>query len=127
MDSLARKFNRKQDKKDYKTLYETELNNRKLFEQRYREIHEQYVKLQKESGIAELRKDNLALQKENEFLKENAKNLFENENKKLKEENARLRIELDDLRGFKQQDEQCIIALKKERRKGVEMEDICNG
>lgn len=113
-------------KKNYKTLYETEVENRKLYETRYRELHREYVKLQKESGIAELRKDNLALQKENEFLKENAKNLFRDENKKLKEENARLRIELDDLKGFKQQDEQCIIALKKERRKGAEMEDICN-
>lgn len=127
MGSLARKFDRKQDKKNYKTLYETELNNRKLFEQRYKEIHDQYVELQKGSGIAELRKENAKLVVENDFLKANAKAMYKEENKKLKEEIAKLKIELEDLKGFKQQDEQCIKALKEERRKEAEMEDMFNG
>lgn len=127
MGSLARKFNRKQKKVDYKTLYETELNNRKLFEQRYKEIHDQYVELQKGSGIAELRKENAKLVVENDFLKANAEALYKEENKKLKEEIAKLKIELEDLKGFKQQDEQCIKVLKEERRKEAEMEDMFNG
>ena len=127
MSSLGRKIGRKQDKKNYKTLYETELSNRKLFEQRYKEIHDQYVELQKGSGIAELRKENAKLVVENDFLKANAEALYKEENKKLKEENAKLKIELEDLKGFKQQDEQCIKALKEERRKEAEMEDMFNG
>lgn len=127
MGSLARKFNRKQNKVDYKTLYETELNNRKLFEQRYKEIHDKYVELQRGSGIAELRKENAKLVVENDFLKANAEALYKEENKKLKEEIAKLKIELEDLKGFKQQDEQCIKALKEERRKEAEMEDMFNG
>lgn len=111
MGSLTRKFERKKNK-DYKTLYETELNNRKLYEQRYKDIHDQYIELQIGSGLANLRKENMQLVNENQILKE---------------EVARLKIELDDLKGFKEQDEQCIKALKEERRKEAEMEDMFNG
>ena len=41
---------------DYKTLYETELNNRKMYEDRYRHIEKEYQQLQKDKGIGELRK-----------------------------------------------------------------------
>lgn len=43
------------EKKDYKTLYETELSNRKKYEERYKQIQKDYENLQKESGIADLR------------------------------------------------------------------------
>ena len=45
----------RKEKKDYKTLYETELNNRKLIELRYKELKKENIELQKETGLAELR------------------------------------------------------------------------
>lgn len=126
MGSLSKRNNKKQDEKDYKTLYETELNNRKLYEQRYKEIHEKYVELQNSSGIAELRKENLKLTVENDFLKDNAEKLYQDKIKQLKEENARLKIELEDLKGFKEQDEQYIKALKEKIKRNEEMEGISN-
>lgn len=126
MSSLTRKKDKKQEQKDYKTLYEIELNNRKLYEQRYKEIHEKYVELQNSSGIAELRKENLKLTVENDFLKDNAEKLYQDKIKQLKEENARLKIELEDLKGFKEQDEQYIKALKEKIKRNEEMEGISN-
>ena len=126
MSSLTRKKDKKQEQKDYKTLYETELNNRKLYEQRYKEIHRKYIELQNSSGIAELRKENLKLTVENDFLKDNAEKLYQDKIKQLKEENARLRIELEDLKGFKEQDEQYIKALKEKIKRNEEMEGISN-
>lgn len=126
MSSLTRKKDKKQEQKDYKTLYETELNNRKLYEQRYKEIHRKYIELQNSSGIAELRKENLKLTVENDFLKDNAEKLYQDKIKQLKEENARLRIELEDLKGFKEQDEQYIKVLKGKIKRNEEMEGISN-
>lgn len=40
-------FNRK-TRNDYKKLYEIELNNRKLYEERYKQIYEQSIRYQKE-------------------------------------------------------------------------------
>ena len=54
MSNFLSKF-RKENKKDYKTLYETELNNRKLIELRYKELKKENIELQKETGLAELR------------------------------------------------------------------------
>lgn len=126
MSSLTRKKDKKQEQKDYKTLYETELNNRKLYEQRYKEIHKKYIELQNSSGIAELRKENLKLTVENDFLKDNAEKLYQDKIKQLKEENVRLKIELEDLKGFKEQDEQYIKALKEKIKRNEEMEGISN-
>ena len=54
MSNFLSKF-RKESKKDYKTLYETELNNRKLIELRYKELKKENIELQKKTGLAELR------------------------------------------------------------------------
>ena len=54
MSNFLSKF-RKENKKDYKTLYETELNNRKLIELRYKELKKENIELQKGTGLAELR------------------------------------------------------------------------
>lgn len=63
-------------RKDYKTLYETELNNRKVIEQRYKELKKENIELQKETGIADLRvKYNKALD-EIAFLKEDRAKLY---------------------------------------------------
>lgn len=75
MSNLLRKF-RKENKKDYKTLYETELNNRKLFELRYKELRDENIELQKETGLAELRvKFNKALD-EIEMLRKDRATLY---------------------------------------------------
>lgn len=81
MSNLLRKF--RKEKKDYKTLYETELNNRKLIELRYKEVIKENIELQKETGLANLRvKYNKALD-EIHFLKE---------------DRAKLYVQLEDLR-----------------------------
>ena len=100
-------FLRKISSKKYKELYETELRNRKAYEERYKQIHEQYVELQKESGLAELRKTNINLITENHIL--------EKDNKELNELVAKLRIELEDTKGFLEQEKEVTKALKKER------------
>lgn len=62
--------------KNYKTLYETELNNRKIIEQRYKELKKENIELQKETGLANLRvKYNKALD-EIAFLKEDRTKLY---------------------------------------------------
>lgn len=88
MSNLLRKF--RKEKKDYKTLYESELNNRKIIELRYKELKNENIELQKGTGLAELRvKYNKALD-EIHFLKEDRANLYiqledtRNENKILK-------------------------------------------
>lgn len=53
MSNILSKF--RKEKKDYKALYEAELNNRKLYEKRYKELKDENIKLQKETGLAELR------------------------------------------------------------------------
>lgn len=70
--SILKKFKRK----DYKALYETELNNRKIFEQRYKELKKENIELQKETGLADLRvRYNKALD-EIAFLKEDRAKLY---------------------------------------------------
>ena len=82
MSSFLRKFKR-EEKKNYKELYEIELNNRKKYEQRYREKCRDYINLQKEKGIGELKKALMQITDERDFLKE---------------DRAKLYIELEDIR-----------------------------
>jgi len=89
MSSFLRKYQR-QEKKNYKELYEIELNNRKIYEKRYKEVYNDNIRLQKETGLAELRKENMELKEEVAFLKEDRAKLYiqledtRNENKILK-------------------------------------------
>lgn len=78
--------------KNYKRLYETELNNRKLFEARKKETDNWNVELQKSLLKAD------------------------KEIGKLKQEVASLKIQLDDTLGFLEQEKQCSEALRKERK-----------
>ena len=94
-------------KNKYKTLYETELNNRKMYEKRYRELKKQYEDLQKEKGIGDLRKKIMELSDDNDRLKD--------ENAYLKEENVKLKFELEDTQGFLAQEKQAKETLLKER------------
>lgn len=106
MSNFLRKIVRNK-KKDYKTLYEIELKNRKAYETRYKQIKEENIELQKSSGLAELRKTNIKLMEENHILT--------NDNKELNELVAKLKIELEDTKGFLEQEKQVTKALKKER------------
>ena len=106
MSNFLRKIVRNK-KKDYKTLYETELKNRKAYETRYKQIKEENIELQKGSGLAELRKTNIKLMEE--------KHNLTNDNKELNELVAKLRIELEDTKNFLEQEKQVTKALKKER------------
>ena len=101
MSNFLRKISRK-EKKDYKTLYETELKNRKAYETRYKQIKEENIELQKGSGLAELRKENMQLKQMNAELNATV---------------ADIRIELGDCRGFLEQEKEVTKALKKERTK----------
>lgn len=94
MSSFLRKYQR-QEKKNYKELYEIELNNRKIYEKRYKEVYNDNIRLQKETGLAELRKENMELKQEVAFLKE---------------DRARLYIQLEDTRNE--------IKLGKDKRNG---------
>ena len=82
MGSLAKKI----EKNKYKTLYETELHNRKMYEKRYKEVYEENIELQKSTGLADLRK-----------------------------EIAKLKLELEDTKGFLEQERQAKEELLKER------------
>lgn len=74
MSNFLRKF--RKEKKDYKTLYETELNNRKIIELRYKELKNENIELQKGTGLAELRvKFNKALD-EIEMLRKDRATLY---------------------------------------------------
>lgn len=88
--------------KNYKKLYETELNNRKKYEKRYREIAKQYIDLQKNKGIGELKKQLMNLKDANYELKATV---------------AQLRFDVEDLRGFYEQEKAAKEYLKKERDK----------
>ena len=77
--------------KNYKRLYEIEVSNRKLLEDRKKELYDKNIEYQ------------IEIQDQT------------NEIRTLKEEVAKLKIELEDLQGFKKQSDDCIVALKKER------------
>lgn len=78
--------------KNYKKLYEIELNNRKLYEARKKELSEENIKLQK-----------MVITNEKQI-------------KTLKEENTSLKIQLDDSMGFLMQEKACSEALRRERK-----------
>ena len=86
--------------KNYKKLYETELNNRKMYEKRYREKEKQYIDLQKNKGIGELKKQ---LMKSKDIIYD------------LKAQVAQLKFDVEDLRGFYEQEKAAKEYLKKER------------
>lgn len=81
MSSFLKKFGK--EKKNYKELYEIELNNRQKYEKRYREKCRDYIALQKEKGLPELKQALMQITDERDFLKE---------------DRARLYVELEDLR-----------------------------
>lgn len=72
--------------KNWKGLYKTEKNNRKLYEERYKKIYDENIEYQK---------------------------LI----KKLKYNLTKARIDLEDCRGFLQQEKQVSYALRQERNK----------
>lgn len=74
MSNILKKF--KKDKKNYKELYEIELNNRKKYEKRYREKCRDYIELQKEKGLPELKMELMKISDERDFLKEDRARLF---------------------------------------------------
>ena len=77
--------------KNYKRLYEIEVHNRKMLEERKKQLSKENIDHQ------------IKIQDQT------------NEIRTLKEEVAKLKIELEDLQGFKKQSDDCIIALKKEK------------
>lgn len=77
--------------KNYKRLYEIEVHNRKMLEDRKKQLSKENVDYQ------------IKIQDQT------------NEIRTLKEEVAKLKIELEDLQGFKKQSDDCIVALKKEK------------
>lgn len=93
--------------KNYKKLYETELNNRKAYEKRYKEIKKENEELQVKKGYADLRQKIDKLSNDNFDLT--------GENMHLKEELAKVKIELEDTQGFLEQETQAKEVLKKER------------
>lgn len=78
--------------KNYKKLYEIELNNRKVIDTRRKELSEENIKFQQKLINDEKRINSL------------------------KEEVAMLKIQLDDVLGFLEQEKQCSEALRKERK-----------
>lgn len=81
MSNFLKRFSK--EKKNYKELYEIELHNRKMYEQRYKEKCKDYINLQKEKGLPELKKALMEITNERDFLKE---------------DRARLYVELEDTR-----------------------------
>lgn len=77
--------------KNYKRLYEIEVHNRKMLEERKKQLSKENIDHQ------------IKIQDQT------------NEIRTLKEEVAKLKIELEDLQGFKKQSDDCIVALKKEK------------
>lgn len=55
MSSIVSKTKRKDTKLTYKQLYSIELNNRKMYEKQYKDLHERYVELQKGTELPKLR------------------------------------------------------------------------
>lgn len=92
MSNILRKFRKekKEPELDYKFLYETEFNNRKKYEKRYREKCKENIELQKGTGIAELRKQLMKTADELEKTK--------NELEFVKEDRAKLYVQLEDTR-----------------------------
>lgn len=84
----------------YKNLYETELNNRKMYEKRYREIEKKYRDLQESKGLGKLKTELMRLK---------------DANYELKAAVAQLKFDLEDMRGFYQQEKAAKEYLKKER------------
>ena len=64
------------EKKNYKELYEIEVENRKKYEKRYREKCRDYIALQEEKGLPELKKTLMELSDERDFLKEDRSKLY---------------------------------------------------
>ena len=79
--------------KNYKKLYKIELNNRKLIEERKKEVDEWNVELQKNM----INSDKMI--------------------RSLKIENTELKMALEDTKGFLAQEKECSNALRKERTK----------
>lgn len=79
--------------KNYKKLYKIELNNRKLIEERKKEVDEWNVELQKNM----IHSDKMI--------------------RSLKIENTELKMALEDTKGFLAQEKECSNALRKERTK----------
>lgn len=55
MSNITGNRKRKESKLTYKQLYEIELNNRKMYEKRYKEICEENIEIQKGSELPKLR------------------------------------------------------------------------
>lgn len=89
MSSFLRKFKREKEP-DYKNLYEIELNNRKKYEKRYRQKCAESIELQKQTGIADLRKELMKISDELEKTKE--------ELSFVKEDRSKLYLQLEDTR-----------------------------
>ena len=85
---------------NYKDLYETEKHNRQMYEKRYREKEKQYQDLQKDKGIGELKKQ---LMKSKDIIYD------------LKSQVAQLKFDVEDLRGFLEQETAAKEYLKRER------------
>ena len=107
MSSFMSKFGRK-SRNDYKELYEIELHNRKMYEEKYKETRKENVNLQKETGLADLRKKMMELADQVEALKP------------LKEENAKLKLELEDTKGFLEQEKAAKKVLLERNKKALE-------
>lgn len=90
MSSFLRKFKREKEP-NYKELYEIELNNRKKYEKRYREKCNEYIELQKQSGISDLRKKLMEISDELSFVKEDRAKLY------LELEDLKNKIKLGDI------------------------------
>lgn len=84
--------------KNYKKLYQTELNNRKILEEARRELSKDCKEYQIENQ--ELTAENASLTHELQKLKENY---------------AKVRIELEDTQAYLEQEKQVSTALRKER------------
>ena len=84
--------------KNYKKLYQTELNNRKVLEEARRELSKDCKKYQEERNMALTESINL-----------------QDEIKELKEKYAKVRIELEDTKAYLEQEKQVSTALRKER------------
>lgn len=85
---------------NYKDLYETERHNRQMYEKRYREIEKQYRDLQQNKGIGNLKKELMKLKDANYEMKVTI---------------AQLKLDLEDVRGFLDQETMAKEYLKKER------------
>ena len=85
---------------NYKDLYETEKHNRQMYEKRYREIEKQYRELQANKGIGNLKKELMNLKDANYELKATV---------------AQLKFDLEDLKGFYNQEKAAKEYLKRER------------